>query len=173
MVKAILEGRKTQTWRVIKEPFKSWIETATNQEWFKTIPSQCPYGQPGDKLWVRETFKAFDDGDIFFKEYFGNTVPVHGDDNPNNWKWTPSIFMPQWASRITLEIINVRIEQVQDISLYDINWEGIDSAGMPLINDAKGKFQKLWNSINKKSPKRWEDNPWVWIIEFKNEPIWL
>ena len=152
MVKAVLDGRKTQTRRVIK----------SNLHWYigQGFPLKNPDGQVGDKLWVRETFCIDDQDMIFFKadETF----------KPIELKWKPSIFMPRKASRITLEITDIRVEGIQDISQADIVKEGIKITDEPkrtlyLMND----FFQLWESINKKRGYGWDVNPYVWVVEFK------
>lgn len=136
------------------------------------ILAYCPYGQPGDRLWVRETWNG-DRMDLVYRA-------TH-DGPPPGGKWHPSIFMPRWASRILLEITNVRVERLNDISEEDAINEGIikDSDGFFIASDspeahhflrqphltAKGAFHTLWESIN--GPGSWESNPWVWVIEFK------
>lgn len=180
MVRAVLDGRKTQTRRVIKHVACSGTHELSPKEmrpgeWFcdecYASPYRCPYGAPGSKLWIRETFgchchnsmqpmkgcelvyRADDPGDI--GEY-----PLSG--------WRPSVFMPRWASRITLDITGLRVERLQDISGDDVLAEGIPepcrSEGHP--NDRFQWFRGLWDSINgQKAP--WESNPWVWIVSFE------
>jgi hypothetical protein len=177
MIRALLDGRKTQTRRVVKHipmlggPL-AWCAAAAAQEpgWVNIVGDYrrfCPYGQPGDRLWVRETFKAFPDGDLFYRADFGDVIPVHADDNSEDWTWKPSIFMPRAASRLTLEIVSVRVERVQSISHRDALAEGVsydvskpDGAPVPT-------YQKLWDSINAKRGYGWDKNPWVWVVEFK------
>jgi hypothetical protein len=183
MVRAILDGRKTQTRRVINpQPYydtnpaghniliwKCGGSARTSQE----ISGYCPYGQPGDRLWVRETWEYFEDA---------NSVEhtIYKADNPDySGKWRPSIFMPRWASRITLEIVNVRVERVQDISEGDaraegfpITWDGKPyDPPSPEIDRWQGyggaSFCLKWNSINAKRGYGWDVNPWVWVVEFK------
>ena len=128
----------------------------------------CPYGVPGDRLWVRETF--------YSNGMCKNTMSCHyratynGLFTPDTvpWKWTPSIFMPRWASRITLEITGVRVERVQDISEEDARAEGIPDeyrAGHRIYY--RPRFKTLWDSINAKRGFGWDSNPWVWVVEFK------
>ena len=181
MVKAILEGRKTQTRRVIKpqpndireSPFvKSGIETTHGYE------IKLKY-EPGDRLWVRETWHKHSDDDDFCTgeiHYRATEICV-------GTKWIPSIFMPRWASRITLEVVNVRVERVQDICFEDCLSEGCDSGfehydgSCNHIEDgsccqgwhygSKWNFRYLWDSINAKRGYSWDANPWVWVIEFR------
>ena len=141
MVRAILDGRKTQTRRVVKpKPDDSGL-------WNN---DKCPYGKPGDRLWVRETF--FVDGPRI--QY---RADHHG--APKETIWKPSIFMPRSASRILLEITDIRVERLHDISADDEKKEGIYSPIHELL------FWALWQKIN--GPESWDANPWVWVITFK------
>lgn len=208
MVLAILDGRKTQTRRVIKpqpDHCHYWKETGLlPQAGGRTI--NCSHGQPGDRLWVREThvFEWYEDeprskdgrpifyyaGDgTEFDEphwlypHYRATDPApdlcyedgdgYSDDDPQ-CKWLPSIHMPRWVSRITLEIVNVRVERVQEITDDDAIQEGVDSTNTSIPGYARTRFMNLWNSINAKRGFGWDANPWVWAIEFKrvdnNEP---
>ncbi len=194
MVRQILAGNKTQTRRVIKctgqarkecagapylaKPQSDKLIYREGCAWdsipWRTLPiSKCPYGGPSDRLWVRETF-CCDDNEYpnGNKEEMKNWM-IYRASPPNpytadNWKgyWLPSIHMPRWASRITLEITNVRVERVQDISLKDCMAEG---TGEPLGRGIEiiTPFQTLWNSINEKRGYAWDKNPWVWVVEFK------
>jgi hypothetical protein len=214
MVRAILDGSKTQTRRVVNpQPIRdeslsdSWIwhggkaleragygagyvHTRMEPLIFAMLKS-CPYGQPGDRLWVRENFSG--------PHCMGNASPskwAHSsriwywaDGNPTEGDWTspkPSIHMPRWASRIDLEITGVRVERLQDCSEADAIAEGIHSepyvwrdCEYPLpdiayraTQDATRRFSSprdayrdLWESIN--GPGTWDANPWVWVIEFR------
>ncbi len=177
MIRAILDDRKTQTRRIVKpQPSKenhiSW-GISERPFWYEMHRSfvvqeiKCPYGKLGDRLWVRESF-GYD------------AVIVKGAGNKNikykvsasgfeleNYKWKPSIHMPRWASRITLEITDIRVERLREISLDDINSEGVKINTYP-YGKVEGMvyFRELWNSIAKDKYK-WQDNPWVWVIEFK------
>jgi hypothetical protein len=151
MVRAILEGRKTQTRRVIKPQLR--------------INYKCPYGQPGDRLWVRETWQCFKPNT---EEIINpNTVNIRAlaYRATNEWrgKWRPSIHMPRWASRITLEITAVRVERLQDIGEVDAMREGDPTCENTHID----WFRALWDSINAKRGYSWESNPWVWVVEFQ------
>lgn len=167
-VRAIREGRKTQTRRVIK-PQPECLEDVQALQYHiatgepLTIGRGCPYGQPGDRLWVRETFRS--------KQQCGETIDwTYRADCPALteylFPWKPSIFMPRQASRITLQIVSVRVERLWDISEEDAKAEGcnrfIDSSGS---YDARVQFSELWESIN--GPGSWDLNPWVWVVEFK------
>ena len=166
MVQAILEGRKSQTRRVVKQ------NISDDGKWEK---EPKPSFRVGDKLWVRETFC-----DIGYK-YDSRKICFKADtdlcDRPccptfdKATKWHPSIFMPRWASRITLVITDVRVERLQDISESDAEAEGVDSVkelDQIKMTTAKTRYQILWNSINGKTYP-WESNPWVWCVSFKQE----
>ena len=154
MVKAILDGRKTMTRRVIKDPYK-----------YITIPHPSPYGQVGDKLWVRETWTQFPDGE---------SVVYKADGKPYFNVWKPSIFMPHKFSRITLEITNIRVERLQEINTKrhdEVAKEGwpFGYTGLSIEKAPVELFAELWDSINLKRGYSWGSNPWVWVIEFKKE----
>jgi len=161
MVRAILAGTKTQTRRVVKAkhvPFVSnllggFLDGKWNQR-------PMPYGRPGDHLWVRETFATDGAGLLWWR--------AAGDDQPKVGNWKPSIHMPRWASRITLEITAVRCERLNDISEDDARAEGV-VAEPPKTwiyrADYIAAYRTLWESIN--GPGSWAQNPWVWVIEFK------
>jgi hypothetical protein len=174
MVRAILAGRKSQTRRVIKpqpdvrpKDFMRFYPniTAKNRKHYGTeehmrrgLPLDfCPYGQVGDRLWVRETW--LQDGDIYlYKADFGKGVLS----DSWNGHWKPSIHMPRTACRITLEVTNVRVERVQEITRSDAIAEGINpDVSNPIVN-----FELLWNGINEKRGYGWDVNPWVWVVEF-------
>lgn len=208
MVKAILEGRKTQTRRVMKPqpvniydakgeyPGKPILVYDPNNSpvkgWTHVAPMN-PYGLIGDILWVRETF--------FLNRYFNGlheccfTYFKTDFEGPVSWNWKPSIHMPKAAARIWLEITDIRVERLQDISNEDALTEGIDRRWDGLFHEERYKdylskpggawiafadgrptwygewrepvssFQSLWTSIN--GPCSWGDNPWVWVISFK------
>lgn len=142
----------------------------------------CPYGQPGDWLWVRETWagpladadewdETNDPGELEnprFCEYAADGGPkpeyLNADENMV-CRWTSSIHMPRWASRITLEITGVRVERLQGISRGDAMAEGCPFPNMAKGGDPCGWYAELWESIN--GPGSWAANPWVWVIEFK------
>lgn len=202
-VKAILEGRKTQTRRVVKlDRFQKSNTKGYDFQFMKrgcwqdvTIkgiinpprkdyPFKCPYGKIGDRLWVRETFNGGVDG-----------IPIaYKASNPelNGCPWKPPIYMPRWASRITLEITDIRVERLQEISEKDVGKEGTPGKfngkyqcpdcngsgwmlGYPTCKGCNGTkiqpkyyFRELWNSsYSCFSSKGWESNPWVWVVEFK------
>lgn len=147
-----------------------------------TVFARCPYGQVGDVLWVRETWQHTKCLNINPEdENYGYVYKAseNGMDFANNiegWTWKPSIFMPREACRIRLEITNIRVERLQDISEEDAISEGviIEPDGLECWNYIKNKFdgscpeesyQSLWKKINGKNS--WDLNPWVWVIKFK------
>lgn len=209
MVRAILEGRKTQTRRVIKaqpyhktrsrgqhvwfwersksdlREFIDWDSDTSEEIMRRGMPEMCPYGVRGDRLWLREKV--------------GHTASVHGacviwyaaDGSVHHTlatdggegdlcgvgprakkmevmpvtKWTPSIHMPRWACRITLEVVSVRVERLQEISEADAEAEGCDPA-LPVADKRwVCGYRRLWDHIN--GPGSWAANPWVWVVEFK------
>ena len=89
---------------------------------------RCPYGKPGDLIWPKETFRHFEDGDLFYRADFPRgAIPVHGDDEPDCWKWQPSIFLPRWASRITLRLTDIRVEHRPEWHLCSTHRAGFDA----------------------------------------------
>lgn len=190
MVRAILEGRKTQTRRRIKRqrdmefdindlhfgPY--WLSYATDAEG-EAARVRCPYGSPGDRLWVRETWaeNLGTAGGTIYRADHGDkccglaTLDLaYGKCTHHVDRWRPSIFMPRLASRITLEITGVRVERLQGISEADAMAEGC-----PLINPdpfipghggspASGWYSQLWEDIH--GAGSWDANPWVWVVEF-------
>jgi hypothetical protein len=196
MVKAILEGRKTQTRRVIK-PQPTFIESSARWEWripkskiiqCETVltasrewweylsPEQMPY-KPGDILWVRETWAA-SNGDELPKGYY---YRANCKDSTIVSRWKPSIFMPREAARLFLEVKSVRVERLRDISEKDAEAEGVRKGYDEFISSAplgkvvthkysyKKGFKDLWDSLNAKRGFSWEINPWVWVIEFERK----
>ncbi len=196
MVRAILDGRKTQTRRVMKtQPLdgrtcvhfdgRRWY-TRNTDEVGCPIDSKdwkCPYGVPGDRLWVRETWhKADSDKDPMYRADFKSTTQLM--QQALNFRWKPSIYMPRKFSRITLEIVGVRVERVQEITCQDCWAEGVDGSltehelnlADKIAKEENGrggmspyeKFRILWNPINAKRDLGWDVNPWVFVIEFKH-----
>lgn len=179
MVKAILDGRKTQTRRVVKpqppEGYRQWGRCINGNVAFTDHPLQGekgnvinvrgPYGDVGDRLWVRESMYMDKDG-VWLYSADDDFVGCDRDDELAMISWAhhketehcPSIHMPRWASRITLEITGVRVERLQDITDDDAKAEGVGGVGT---------FGVLWNEINAKRGHSWDTNPWVWVIEFK------
>ena len=170
MVKAILDGRKTMTRRVVKpQPIAGGVDEMplvqiSGGKLAAVQKGKCPYGQVGDRLWVRETWYCDDyttAQDIMSR---GEGLYYRAAEKHPEifYKWKPSVFMPRWASRITLEIIDVRVERLQDITEEDAIKEGVTLTGETFYES----FFRLWNKINgKKYP--WASNPWVWCISFK------
>ncbi len=177
MVRAILEGRKNQTRRVIKpQPCGTSARPLS-----KCCLQHCPF-EVGQRLWVKETFWVQPD---VWQQHHG-PQPIHYDadlDDPRqveDYAKHPGIFMPRWASRINLEVTDVRVERVQEISAEDVQAEGIDVIGkLPMIPPpgadlallarmvAQREFRLLWDSINEERGYGWETNPWVWAITFR------
>lgn len=181
MVRAILDGRKTQTRRVMNnQPCTLSGETISVQQddfnfrWAGDLHNDtsgwfpCPLGKVGDRLWVRETFKT----GVCTESTIAYKATHRPSDLEEGWyeeiKWTPSIHMPRWASRITLEITDVRVERLKDAGDTEFKAEGY-----PLKRELTGGsmdpfcwFRNLWDSVSPTNFK-YEDNPWVWVIEFK------
>jgi hypothetical protein len=211
MVRAIREGRKTVTRRIVKpwqEPKReddgTWFAVAQRDrrygfgvsgddagECARALAQSgcCPYGSAGERLWVREThfINDYREAKVPEAERVGTEIVYRADPLPcwegeeSEIRWRPSIFMPRWASRILLEITDVRVEQLQDISDSQIKCEGIDldaltdgedrydmchsgssAEGRPTLRTA---WRDLWQSLN--GPGSWDANPWVWVVEFK------
>lgn len=186
MVRALINGTKTQTRRAVKLTEAGHVkEPGGHRRWHPADPNAslaCPYGQPGDRLWVRETWaKPFDvpdaklEGRVTYRSDFRESHVlgmVRADGAmADRVKWKPSIYMPRWASRITLEVTGVRVERLQDISVTDAIAEAVnvhqDHHGKPRtsIYSPVQAYRDLWESIN--GPDSWDANPWVWVVEFK------
>ncbi|HCR3978391.1 TPA: morphogenetic protein [Citrobacter koseri] len=207
MVRALLDGRKTQTRRIMKnQPAGDYPDTPAlvrnvgpGFQWYGSYGESsifnCPFGAVGDRIWVRETFQGPLVSEELFEEYLahsekfetpqyceyaadGGAKPEYCDLNDNlRHGWRPSIHMPRWASRITLEITSVRVERLNDISQEDAQAEGIIDGGClncgepepcGCVNpqpDATDAFAYLWQSIY--GQENWDANPWVWVIEFR------
>ncbi|MEC7798100.1 MAG: hypothetical protein VX755_12365 [Pseudomonadota bacterium] len=199
MVRALLDGRKTQTRRIVKpQPHHGPVGQMVNlggPDWAiddGDLSGQwrCPYGVPGDRLWVREAWGLNDYQ--FERGPIPKARPLQLDDNVlcyaateddaeirNELRWRPSIHMPRWASRLTLEITDVRVQRLQDISdrgqPNDCIAEGVfaddfaSSAGDWLERGfssiEKARFHDLWTSIN--GAASWAANPWVWAVSFR------
>ena len=174
MVQAILAGHKTMTRRVIKPQPTLVSGDALGQPYIyfngNPNPVKCPYGVPGDRLWVKETYM------LMFNPYKPDEQPhVHYKANypTDTVYWKPSMSMPRKYSRILLEITNVRVERVQQITHEDSIAEGCtlmfgvtSGGGMGLASPCYA-FKKLWDKINAKRGYGWDINPWVWMIEFR------
>lgn len=188
MVRAILEGRKTQTRRPFNWKRQPAMEMAERDDgslwpWAEDcerggdIWFACPFGEVGDRIWVRETFRvhsrATDVATLVYRASVRNSwteqthrVPVAVCNKPATpEKWTPSIHMPRWASRITLEITDVRVERLNSISDSDASKEGCCITDMESGDCLSDVFARLWTSIY--GDDSWQANPWVWVIEFK------
>lgn len=207
MVRAILDGRKTQTRQVIanvspdnciplQKPTKTKDGIYTH---VMDAPGNglCPFGQVGDRLWVRETFAVLGNEDGCPIDWDGNLIK--GDEKhaariykascwqePGNYglwsipdrdtqyegAWRPSIHMPRWASRILLEITAVRVERLNDISESDAKAEGV-APSQHIITPPEALYRvgflKLWQSIY--GEESWGANPWVWVIEFRRVEV--
>ncbi len=182
MIRAILEGRKTETRRVVKpqpQDMKEFFEIVTHDGLtygFYTGTAmlghrlhhhvKCPYGQIGDQLWVRETW-AIDHAPL---EHDWLVYRADGHELETTKKWKPSIHMFRKYSRITLEITEIKVERVQDMDRAAAFLEGCpQSVGGPDgdMLAAHIWFVNLWDSINKRRGFGWESNPWVWVVKFK------
>lgn len=227
MVRAILSGAKTQTRRVVKRYSadcigwfddgdglwaQRFIDPSSGSPYLKSWRDRCPFGRPGDRLWVREEWRVgawdeiagcvatdykadgycrrewlrVDDEDLFIRlrqQCIDDARAALGPADRYTWepgrspcRWRPSIHMPRWTSRITLEITDVRVERLQDISEADAVAEGCKPIRPELVQDglivrpgrsAVEEFQLVWEEIH--GGGSWEKNPWVWVIEFKME----
>jgi len=196
MVRAILEGRKTQTRRICKPRF----DDKKPCEHFAPVehdvgPSMerhcehgsestpCPYGVVGDRLWVRETWRSHDVACaikrtiplVRYRADGGFSCGCKPLCTEPGGPWKPSIFMPRWASRIMLEVTGVRVERVQEITEEDARAEGIVKqaygygvVGLHMtLSTAREAFWTLWDSIKAGRGCGWDVNPWVWVVEFK------
>lgn len=192
-VKAILEGHKTQTRRPVKGKHLELLlngEHDTPEKFYQdkygdshSLTDICPYGQVGDRIWVKETFQ-YDDGWRIAYKASPETWPTDKNGVTDGsgwmcWDWRPSIHMPRWASRIALEITDIRVERVQGITPEDVKAEGVDLTGLCEWQRKYGKsafdineyykiiFENLWNKIYLSRGYGWDKNPWVWVIGFK------
>lgn len=209
MVRALLDGRKTMTRRIVKLPDgdvrnvqywsppsgrsqDGWCHPGVNYhlygndgELVGNRVDRCPHGEPGDLLYVKETFSI---PDAPYDQKNADLLNYRATPGAQPGKWRPSIHMPRWASRITLEITDVRVERLRDITRADAISEGVDwkkcpqhqtqeslhaqiaadrigMAAHPVMEiDYVGGFRRLWKSIN--GPESWDKNPWVWCIAF-------
>lgn len=182
MVRAILDGRKTQTRRVIL-PQPYFVEETETQQGEDCMrwrsgdkpdwpgPCDSPYGEPGDRLWVRETFATGIPGCPGGITYRADHFDPRGDGPANPIRWTPSIFMPRGVSRITLEVAEVRVQQLQDITEDDARAEGAETEWRQATHPAKtyrGGFASLWDAINAGRGFSWGKNPWVRAVTFRD-----
>lgn len=189
MVRALVDIRKTQTRRAVKNA--DWVNTAlpvagTSDRFVLDGPGRtevraCRYGGHDDLLWVRETwmkpYKADEhsNGCVYLADYGFKPGLISEREARASWTWTPSIHMPRWVSRLTLEIMEVRIERLQDITEEDAIQEGLfydRGLGMWGLPDTPnfwvatpvGAYRVLWERIN--GPGSWALNPWVWVVSF-------
>lgn len=184
MARAILAGEKSQTRRLIKLHPAWGFEFHLAQK----APQLCPFGQPGDRLWVRERwspyslqsgrkYSVFPDGAHKYQD--GEYIPGLKRYSPGAFdliKWKPSIHMPRWASRINLEVTWARAARLQEITAAEILEEGVRVPAAPVIGpycahdpeDLRFQFSNLWDDIN--GPGAWASNPWVWAIGFRRIP---
>ena len=176
MVRAILDGRKTVTRRIVKARDLEWMDVHQGLRELDNA-ERCPYGQPGgDRLYVRETWAAPHAYDHLPPRLIPQDARIHyaATEDRGGLLWRPSIHMPRHASRITLEIARVRVERLQDISAADARAEGcpdkpVDGAEQASIDLlAKLWYHDLWEQIN--GLDSWAANPWVWVIEFRRLP---
>jgi len=212
MVRATRDGRKSQTRRVVQRTALDWLQSAgfTPEYVAARENGLSPYGYAGDRLWVKETFIAYGRWETRFNEKKGRDewhfidmtrecerAYQYAADDPNvplaenrgalpGWHRQPSIFMPRAASRITLEVTDVRIERLNSISEADAIAEGIErhySGWRPYttmfyeadgvtpanyLRDPRESYRQLWDSLNAERGFGWQTNPWVWVVEFKH-----
>lgn len=191
-MEAILSGRKTQTRRLVKN--LDYI-----QDWDPKDPSygpfyedehginhetveRCPYGRPGDQLWIRESWRPVENEDmvdgIEFKDGFFQEIE-NSMEAADKWvavydrtdRWRSPLFMPRWASRLTVDVTGIRVDRVQNISEEDAKAEGVEASetvelqgGLPCYTLP---YQKVWTSLHGiDNPAAWDSNPWVWVVEF-------
>jgi hypothetical protein len=180
MVRALLAGTKTQTRRAVRTKVLPVVDECfrVNGKWCNhtfdyDLVELCPYGKPGDRLWVKETFSAHgafgNNGRVVYRADLADGKEPHG------LPWRPSIFMPRAASRIALEITGVRVERLNEITESDAAAEGAYiqkecSGGQwiicgPRIGCYREGYRWLWEKIN--GPGSWAEDPWVWVIEFR------
>lgn len=180
MVRAILDGRKTCTRRIIKaekvdnvlnSPTRKSNPDITDAQFIKCLVDM-KY-EPGDILYVRETWYK-SPSRYMYRANYSNTEQFYTDGKEVNIKWRPSIHMPKEAARIWLQVTDVRVERLQEMTGQDVLKEGLNSHVHPQASYFDGNqremFEKLWNSTIKKSDidrYGWDASPWVWVIEFE------
>lgn len=214
MVRACLDGTKSQTRRIVKwrnvdaglnlaftglramrDRAGAWALESNTRSSSETRCdlTVCPYGHPGDRLWVRETWQYADwteDG-YPFVQYRADNARLLLESIPDEWaerlqdtwvdlsapanygidnraadrKWRPAIHIPRWACRLELEVTDVRVERLQAISDADSLAEGVDRTNTSIPGYAKERYRQLWESIN--GVDSWDANPWVWVVSFK------
>jgi hypothetical protein len=195
MVRAIIDGRKTQTRRVVKPQPPSdggpvhgpeMYEPVAYDRYGEMFPGpdiygvyedscewgvRCPYGRPGDRLWVRESTYIDDAGPSDIKGYLDIYHVNYNADGHSEWRYSnirlknigskPSIHMSRFMSRIDLDVTSIRVDRLQDITKDDAISEGMGGK-TPCID-----FALLWDDINEKGGYGWDTNPWVWVVEFE------
>jgi hypothetical protein len=171
MVRALLDGSKTQTRRIVK-PAPEWVgeRGVLSYRGKVGLPhAVCPHGQPGSRLWVKESIRRGYCGDMNLSSYDADGFPTKADAWPWKLQTLPSMFCPRGLSRITLEITGVRVERVQDISESDAIAEGVQLLKTQSALDRgvwAHRYAQLWDQINaKRAP--WASNPWVWVLDFR------
>jgi len=186
MVRAILDGRKTQTRRILKPQPAVLTDDDATKAWLNCGDQRTPrypYGVPGDRLWVRESFCTCYNGQEAYQviysadgsrmdfsygsnatedelDWLERSMTTHGE------RGRPGIHIPRWASRIALEVTGVRVERLQSISEQDAMAEGVnwqDNAGLASYT-ARKLYAALWDKIN--GDGAWDKNPWVWVVKF-------
>jgi len=192
MVRALLDGSKTQTRRICKawnfegEEYRDsdgWPLRDTSMDGTGDVRAGCPYGVPGDRLWVRESawydceviselgaLRCFFEGrDVRFSDGRAGLAPFACTTEMlklnSSVRQRPGIHMPRWASRITLEVTGVRVERLQAISRGDAMAEGCPFPNMAQGPDPRQWYADLWNSIH--GAGSWAENPWVWVMKFR------
>lgn len=197
-VRRILGGQKTQTRRVVRPQPPAGTEWDEETQLFVLVGSRlgiikaCPFGRPGDRLYVRETWTAH--------WHFGRTPPPadrvctegevrqsdgtyaritasdplyvyyradHDELPMPHLRWQPSIHMPKWASRLWLEVKRIRVERLQAITDADALAEGVGSAPEDTFDSARDEFAASWDEINAERGFGWDVNPWVWVVDFE------
>lgn len=190
MVRAILAGEKTQTRRVVSAKTIEFFggpaasisfakDGHSGPGWYIHSPEypdegagvlRCPQGSAGDVLWVRETHKVIDREDVYLAgglHSLDHQVEFRADVTGKDYGgWTPSIFMPRWASRIQLEVTGVRVERLNAITRDDAIAEGV-SQFYEWALDPIRKYRELWDSLNAKRGFGWDTNPHVWVVSFR------
>lgn len=197
-VRAYMDLRKTETRRVMKvqpdyvidnEPY--WHVGGFRLRPEATNPLRCPYGKPGDRLWVKETWQQIEwwgQNCILYRAHCPDdcqdlATPSNGIERIRITKWRPSLFMPRWASRLTLEIVSLRAERLQDITFDSCLAEGIvwteqwdTCKGETITGDSMDEawdqytreaYRDAWDAINAKRGYSWDSNPWVWVLQTK------
>lgn len=194
MVRALLDGTKSQTRRIVKGAPADWAPigpevysptvidrfgdeqpgpdvfgagNADGSDWLR-----CPFGAPGGRLWVRETWARDDeDGTLMYRADLGRNACADAWEQGRvegvpRYRWRPSIHMPRAASRIALQVTGVRVEQLHQISRGDAMAEGCPFANMQDGESPVRWYERLWRAIN--GADSWDANPWVWVVEFRN-----